>query len=138
MNPTRTSLTWTHWLLRIALASVFLYHGITKFPAAAGLVQMLGMPVFLVYLLALMETLGGLLILVGGLGSDLATRLGGLLLAPVMIGAIAKVHWGQWSFVASPSHPMGGMEFQFVLLSLAVYFLLRGNGPLRTETPPTV
>jgi putative oxidoreductase len=25
-----------HWLLRVALGSVFLYHGLTKFPALGG------------------------------------------------------------------------------------------------------
>ena len=37
-------------------------------------------------------------------------------IVPVMAGAIALVHWGKWSFVASESHPMGGMEFQVVLM----------------------
>jgi putative oxidoreductase len=37
------------------------------------------------------------------------------------------VHWGQWSFVASDSHPMGGMELQVVLLLIGLYFLIRGN-----------
>ena len=62
----------------------------------------------------------------GALG-DLATRLSGVAIVPVMLGAIAMVHWGQWSFVASESHPMGGMEFQVVLLLMGVYFALRGN-----------
>ena len=41
------------------------------------------------------------------------------------------VHWGQWSFVASDSHPMGGMEFQVVLLALGLWFAATGNGGRR-------
>jgi putative oxidoreductase len=44
-----------------------------------------------------------------------------------MIGAIVMVHWGQWSFVATDTHPMGGMEFQVVLLLMGLYYLVRGN-----------
>lgn len=117
-----------HWLLRAALASVFLYHGITKFPQLQQLAQMMSMPVSLILLLAVMETLGGSLVLFGGFLGDRATRLGALLLVPVMVGAITKVHWGQWSFVATESHPMGGMEFQVTLLLTALFLLVRGNG----------
>jgi putative oxidoreductase len=46
---------------------------------------------------------------------------------PVMIGAIVMVHWGQWSFVATETHPRGGMEFQMVLLLLALWFAAVGN-----------
>lgn len=125
-----------HWLLRIALASVFLFHGLTKFPQLQGMAEMMGMPVFMIALVALAETAGGALILVGGFGPDWATRLSGLLVAPVMIGAIAMVHWGQWSFAPSETHPMGGMEFQFTMLLLALYFVIVGNGlPSRDGCP---
>jgi len=119
---------YAHWLLRLALASVFLYHGLGKFPAAAGMAQMMKMPIAAVYLLATVETAGALLVLYGGLGADWATRIGGLLITPVMLGAIFLVHWGQWSFQPTESHPQGGIEFQVTLLSIALYFLLRGNG----------
>ncbi len=115
---------WAHWLLRLAFAAVFLYHGLTKFPRAAGMAAAMNMPVILVYLLASMEAGAGILVLVGGAGPIWATRLGGLLIVPVMLGAIIKVHWGQWSFIASETHPMGGIEFQVVLLALALYFLV--------------
>lgn len=126
MNQLRALAPYAHWLLRIALASVFLFHGLGKFADLAGTAQMMGgMPMAI--LAALMETGGGVLVVAGAFGSDLLTRLGGLILAPVMVGAIAMVHWGQWSFMATESHPMGGMEFQFVLLMVSLYFLLVGN-----------
>ncbi len=116
-----------HWLLRIALASVFLYHGIGKFPHLQNLAAMMKMPVALIFLLAVMEVSGALLVLVGGFRKEWATRLGTLLLMPVMLGAIAMVHWPQWSFVASKTHPMGGMEFQVTLLLVQLYLFVRGN-----------
>ena len=118
---------FAHWGPRAALASVFLHHGITKFPVAQGMADMMGMPVGMVYMLATMEVMGALLVLLGGFGPDWATRLGALTLTPVMLGAIFMMHWGQWSFVASDSHPMGGMEFQVTLLLVMLYLLIRGN-----------
>ncbi|MDN5697678.1 MAG: DoxX family protein [Rubrobacter sp.] len=116
-----------HWLLRIALASVFLYHGLTKFPQLGGMSEMMGMPVAVLLFVAVAETAGGALILAGGFLSDLVTRLGALLIIPVMLGAIAMVHWPQWAFTPSESHPMGGMEFQVTLTLIALYFLIKGN-----------
>ena len=84
-----------------------------------------------VVLVALAETVGGLLVLFGGLGSDrifdLATRIGAALNIPVMIGAISIVHWGQWNFVPSETHAMGGFQFQAVLLLLMLFFVFTGN-----------
>ena len=84
-----------------------------------------------VVLVALAETCGGLLVLFGGFRdnviSDLATRIGAALNIPVMIGAIALVHWGQWNFVPSETHPMGGMQFQSVLVLIMLFLVVTGN-----------
>lgn len=117
-----------HWLLRIGFASVFLFHGFEKFPQISGMAQMLGLPEFVMWLVALSEVAAGGLVLIGGFTHDLLTRLGGLAAIPVMLGAIVRVHWGRWSFTPTETHPMGGMEFQVVLLLIGLYFLLRGNG----------
>lgn len=118
---------YTHWLVRLSLAGIFLFHGITKFPMAQGMAEMMGMPVIMVYMLAMMETVGGVLILWGGFGPDWATRVAGAIFAVVMIGAVMMVHWPQWSFVASESKPMGGMEMQLFLLVSSLYLLTHGN-----------
>ena len=117
------------WLLRIALASVFIFHGIGKFAGMGieGFSQMMGLPYIVALLVGLAEVGGGFGIIIGGFTSDLVTRLSALVIIPVMLGAIFMVHWGQWSFVASESHPMGGVEFQVVLVLIAGYFALRGN-----------
>lgn len=119
------------WLLRLALASVFVFHGISKFLNLEAGAQMMGQPLLIWGLVAFAEIAGGLGILVGGAiagrPGDAITRLSGLAIAPVMLGAIAMVHWGRWNFVATESHPMGGMEFQVVLLLMALFFLVKGN-----------
>ncbi|MFP4227911.1 MAG: DoxX family protein [Salinivenus sp.] len=129
MTTLRTLSPHAHWLLRVALASVFLYHGLTKFPALGGLAEMMGMPVFMVGMLAAAETIGAVFVLVGGVGWDWLTRLGGLLIAPIMLGAIFMVHLQHgWNSVNMGSGNMGrGMEFQVVLLLIALYFLVVGN-----------
>jgi len=120
-----------HWLLRAALASVFIYHGVLKLVNLEGFANMLPIGFTATVLVALAETGGGLLVLIGGLGKeriwDLATRIGALLNIPVIIGAITMVHWGRWNFVPSEGYPMGGMEFQVVLLLLLVYLAVTGN-----------
>lgn len=114
-----------HWLLRLALASVFLFHGLQKALTAGPydmMVGNMGMPAAVFWLVTLAEVGGGALILFGSLISSLATRLGGLAIAPVMIGAIVMVHAKNgWSFMND------GMEFQVVLLLVALYFLIVGN-----------
>ena len=120
-----------HWLLRIALASVFIYHGALKFLNLEGFAQMLPISYLEVVLVAAAETGGGLLVLLGGFRddviSDLATRIGAALNIPVMIGAITLVHWGRWNFLPSETHPLGGIEFQSVLILIMLYLVVTGN-----------
>lgn len=124
---------YAHWLLRIALASVFIFHGISKFAGGLAVPPMIGLPTLVWGLVALAEVAGGVLVLAGplikGRPGDLVTRLGGLVVVPVMLGAIFMVHWPRWNFAPAPDQgfPMGGMEFQVVLLLIALYFVLRGN-----------
>jgi putative oxidoreductase len=128
-----------HWLLRLALASVLLFHGVLKLTNLEGFAQMLPISYLEVVLVALAETGGGALILLGGFRndrlSDIATRVGAALNIPVIVGAIAIVHWGRWNFVPSESHPLGGFEFQAVLLLLAVYLVITGNRDLSASQP---
>ena len=120
---------YSHWLLRIALASVFLFYGIDKFMGAgvAGFSEMMGLPVFVGFLVAIAEVLAGIGILLGAFMGAIVTRLAAVAMIPVLLGAIFMVHWGQWHFMSTDSHPMGGMNFQVVLLLMALYFLIRGN-----------
>jgi putative oxidoreductase len=121
------------WLLRIGIGSVFIYHGLTKFPQASGMAQMMGMPIAMIVLLGILETLGGALVLLGGFGPAWLTRLGSLILIPIMLGAIVMVHWGRWNFAPSATHPMGGMEFQVLTLLVLAYLLFQRR--LESVTP---
>ncbi len=116
-----------HWFLRVGLASVLLFHGIGKLANIAGFAAMMDLSVPVVWLVTLAEVGGGLAVLLGAFGRDWLTRLGAAVNIPVLLGAIYLVHWGQWSFVASDSHPLGGMEFQVVLLLIASYLVAKGN-----------
>jgi putative oxidoreductase len=44
-----------------------------------------------------------------------------------MLGAIAMAYWPRWNFAPSPEYPMGGMEFQVVLLLVLVYLFTQGD-----------
>ncbi len=125
-----------HWLLRIGLAGVFVYHGIGKAMDVGAFSQMTGLPTAMATLVTLAEIAGGVGIIVGAFTNDLITRLAALAIAPVMLGAIFMVHWGRWNFTPAEGFPMGGMEFQVVLLLTAVFFLVMGNAGL-TRTSGT-
>ncbi len=116
-----------HFALRIALMSVFIYHGIGKFADVGAFAAMMKLPFAIALLVAVAEFGGGLLLLAGAFTRDWVTRIGAAMFVPVMLGAVMMLHWPQWSFVPSPSHPMGGMEFQAVLLLISLYFVMRGN-----------
>lgn len=127
-----------HWFLRFSLASVFLYHGLTKFPALGMISDMMGMPVFMIGMLAAVETLAGILILVGGAGPAWATRTAGIIIAVDMVGAIMLVHWPHgWNSVNMGMGNEGrGMEFQVTLMMVALYMAVVGNRKV-SLTPTT-
>ncbi len=108
-----------HWGLRLSLAATFIYHGAGKFPIEG---PMMGMPVAVVWLLALGEVAAGISLIAGAFGKDILTRLGGLLVVVVMIGAIALVHAKNGFSVMD-----GGMEFQLLILVSGLYLAAKGN-----------
>ncbi len=113
-----------HWLPRLSLAAIFLYHGFAKFPMAAMMAEGMGMPVVMVYLLALMEVLIGVFIILGALGREILTKVAGLLIAVIMLGAILMVHMKNgWNGVTMEQ----GVELQLFILTAGLYFLVKGN-----------
>ncbi len=130
-----------HWTLRVALASVFLFHGLPKVIGFAQFAESNGIPVFAGLLVAIAEVGGALLVLAGGFvgggAGGLMTRLGALAFIPVMIGAIAIAHWPRWSFEPSESFPIGGMEFQVTLILISLYLLVKGDRVKSGASPST-
>ena len=108
-----------HWGLRLSLAATFVYHGWGKFPIEG---PMMGMPVAMVWMLALGEIAAGVLLIAGAFGKDLLTRLGALIVIVVMVGAIALVHAKNGFNVMN-----GGMEFQILMLVTGLYLAAKGN-----------
>lgn len=116
-----------HWLLRAGFAAVLLFHGLGKVATFSAFSQMMGLSLPVAGLVTFAEVAAGIGIIVGGFGNELITRLAGLAAIPVLLGAIFMVHWPRWSFTPAEGFPMGGMEFQVVLLLIAAYFLVTGN-----------
>ena len=111
-------------LLRIALGSMFVAHGLLKvlvftLPGTAGFFESLGLPGFLAYVVAPAEILAGAALLLG-----YRTRLVAVLMIPVLLGA-SMVHLGNgWLFSA----PKGGWEYPVYLVIAAIAQSLLGSG----------
>jgi uncharacterized membrane protein YphA (DoxX/SURF4 family) len=105
------------WALRIPLAITFLVHGCPKLGGDMGMG-------FIGYLVGPFEFLGALFILIGPFYKDIMTRLGALMIAIIMLGAIFVVHlpqklaWNQGD---------GGVEWQVLLLCVSLFLLVKGN-----------
>ena len=116
-------------LLRIALGTMFLAHGLLKLlvftlPGTAGFFESVGFPGFLAYLVTPAEVLGGIALLAG-----FRTRLVAAALIPLLLGATA-VHAGNgWTFSA----PNGGWEYPAYLVVLAIAQVLLGSGALAVD-----
>lgn len=111
------------FLVRLALALVFIIHGWGKFAnmqATIGFFAQLGFPVATAYLVATVELLSGIAMLLG-----VATLYAGVLLAVVMAVASFKVKLGQ-GFV-------GGYELDVTLLLSALGIAAAGAGRINVK-----
>ena len=93
-----------HWGIRLSVAATYLWHGSHKFPPTE-LLQNIGIPIPLGYVIAITELAAALALLAGPFTKDSVSRAGGLLVAITMVGAIALVHSSAWDYRT------GGMEF---------------------------
>ncbi|MFJ7825812.1 DoxX family protein [Psychrobacillus sp. NPDC096623] len=107
-------------ILRVVFGFTFLMHGIAKFQGGisntVGYFDSLGLPGALAYAIAIIELVGGLLLIIG-----LGTRVIGALFAVIMLGAIfsAKLSLGLLGDGVS-----AGYELELVFLAIGVYFVL--------------
>ena len=121
---------WGVVFLRLGIGIVFLVHGLGKLlnigPVALGITNTagffanIGIPaaLFFAWVVALVETFGGLFVLVG-----LFTRISSILLVIDMLVAVLLVHLPK-GFVVNN----GGYEFALVLLLGAISLVLSGAG----------
>jgi putative oxidoreductase len=112
------------FLLRFSLAGIFVYHGMGKLQHPE-MASMMKLPTYIFIFVGIIEIAAGFGFVIGVfLNNKIAviiTKLSALAIMPIMVGAIAFYHWGRWRFLASETHPMGGMEFQVLILSVVVF-----------------
>lgn len=127
MNNRMTATQTTHYgisLLRIALGTMFLAHGLLKvlvftLPGTAGYFESIGFPGILAYIVAPAEIIAGIALLIG-----FRTRIVAAAMVPLLIGA-TLVHSGNgWVFSA----PKGGWEYPLYLVIAAIAQSLLGSG----------
>ena len=108
--------SYSHFLPRAVLAITFLVHGYPKLTNPTPMVEM-GLPLLMVYLVGLFE-IGGAVLLLYGIKEDWATRMGSILLAIIMVGAIFMVHL---------QHGWSDMEWQALILAICLLYATKGN-----------
>ena len=112
-----------HWFLRIAMAAVFLYHGLTK--SLNSFAKSFNLSLLVAGLVIFAEVAGGAGYLAGGIIKDkyfgmTITQWSSLAVIPVIIGGIILVHWKNGFNIMN-----NGWEYLFTLLMIALYFLFR-------------
>lgn len=108
---------WGMLLLRVATGLVFLNHGwmkVNNLAGAEGFFSTLGLPPGAATFVALIEVVGGLMLVLG-----LAPRLAGLILGIEMIVALVLV-----------AIPAGSSELEMMLAAAALAIFLVGGGRL--------
>ena len=112
-----------HWLVRVVLAITFVLHGYPK------LGYDLGMD-YLGYLVGPFELFGGIFLLIGPFVKNNITRIGGLMIAIIMLGAIFKFHlyqgWKMHATVESIPYTRG-FEWQVLILVVSLLFVFKGD-----------
>ncbi|SDH85869.1 DoxX family protein [Alteribacillus bidgolensis] len=102
-------------ILRIVLGLIFFIHGLDKFQGGisntVGFFESIGVPGFLAYIVAVIELIGGLLLILG-----LGTKIVSILFVFIMIGAMFTVKFSAGF--------LDGFEFDLALLAMSVYVLL--------------
>ncbi|SDM63655.1 DoxX family protein [Bacillus sp. OK048] len=110
-------------ILRVTLGAIFFIHGVVKFQGGientAGWFESLGLPGAAAYGVALIEIIGGILLIIG-----LATRLVSALFALLMIGATVKVKLAI-GFLGNGQ--MAGYELDLAFLAIAAFLVIHGS-----------
>jgi putative oxidoreductase len=113
-------------LLRAAVGTIFLYHGLPKLTHAQQWTQNfghMGFPGYFAYIAAVLEVFGGGILILG-----MFTRIAGLLLAIEMGVAVVKVH----GLLARPSN-VHSYEFPLVLCVASFALATVGAGLISVD-----
>ncbi|WP_237389724.1 DoxX family protein [Bacillus sp. USDA818B3_A] len=117
-------------VVRIFLGLSFFIHGVTKFQNGigntAGWFESLGMPGFGAYIVAIIELVGGLLLVVG-----FGTRYIAALFILIMLGAIVKVKLAA-GFMGNGQG--AGYELDLAFAVMAVFLVLNSNTTLSLDS----
>lgn len=110
-------------VLRVILGLTFFIHGLSKFQGGLGntavFFESLGIPGFSAYVVAVIELIGGILLILG-----IGTRVVSVLFAAIMLGAIftAKLSAG---FLGDGQ--MAGYELELALLAMAIFLAMANS-----------
>ncbi|WP_342472020.1 DoxX family protein [Metasolibacillus sp. FSL H7-0170] len=116
-------------ILRAVLGLTFFIHGFSKFQGGiantAGFFDSIGVPGFMAYVVAVIELVGGIILILG-----LGTRVVSMLLAVIMIGAIFTVKLSA-GFLGDGQ--MAGYELELLLLAMSVYFIFTNQSKISLD-----
>lgn len=111
------------FLLRLAIAVIFIYHAIPKLKNPKGMAAMMGKPQMggMILLLGSVELVSSIFMIFG-----VSLQLAALALSIVMLGAIymKRMKWGVPFFAMDKT----GWEFDFILLAANLLLVLGGGG----------
>jgi len=111
----------THWGLRASIGAIFIVHSLKKFdPSWQEWLIGIGMPPELQLPIALVEFIGGVLLVVGVL-----TRVTSSIFSVILLGAIFHIRWENGFFVSQ-----GGWEWDLVMLAVVLSIIAAGPGKI--------
>ncbi|MFB7813201.1 DoxX family protein [Paenibacillus chitinolyticus] len=117
-------------IVRLVLGVTFLVHGLDKFQSGlgniAGWFESIGLPGFLAYVTAVIETVGGAAIILG-----LGTRIAAALFGVLMIGAMFSV---KFSAGFTGNGQSAGFELDLALFALSLLLVLTGSRYLAVDS----
>ncbi|WP_313894035.1 DoxX family protein [Psychrobacillus sp.] len=110
-------------ILRVILGLTFFIHGLSKFQGglsnAVGFFDSLGIPGFTAYVVAVIELIGGILLILG-----IGTRIISILFAVIMLGAIFSVKISA-GFLGNGQ--MAGYELELALLAMSIFLSIASS-----------
>lgn len=124
-----TKMTGVSTIMRVVLGIIFLVHGVSKFQMGLGNVDAwfssMGIPGFMAYVAAIIELVGGIMLIVG-----LFTRSVSALLILIMIGAIITVKLSA-GLLGNDQSP--GYELEIALMLISLHLLVVNPTPLSVD-----